>query len=229
MTQRFSAYDNQDHIARSVADGRHREVIGGLWEELGALQHDFLLAQGMKPADKVIDIGCGSLRAGLPLARYLDAGCYYGVDLSPELLEAGYQREIIPAGLDARLPRENLHATGEFDLSGFGVQFDLGIAQSVFTHMPIHRLTDCLSAVAPHFRAGGRYYVTYFERPDEVDDTTPVPHLPGGVLTHFDRDPYDNRLAGLEAANTDAWDLTVIGDWDHPRDQRMALFTRKAD
>lgn len=94
----YSAYDNADHIARNVAEGRHREMIGGMWEELGRLQHDFLIAQGLRPHHRLIDIGCGSLRAGVPLARYLEPAHYYGIDISPELLRAGLEREIAPAG-----------------------------------------------------------------------------------------------------------------------------------
>lgn len=222
----YSAYDNADHIARSVAEGRHRDVIGGMWDELGRLQHDFLVAQGLQPHHRLIDIGCGSLRAGVPLARYLDPGHYYGIDISPDLLTAGLEREIAPAGLSDRLPPENLHATGDFDLSSFGVHFDYGIAQSVFTHMPVHRLTDCLNAVGQFMSPQGRIYVTWFERPRDHPATGPVRHVPGGIETWADRDPYDNYADTLLAATPSGWTLDIIGEWGHPRDQRMALFVR---
>lgn len=222
----YSAYDNAEHIARNVAEGRHREMIGGMWDELGALQHDFLIARGLKPHHNVIDIGCGSLRGGVPLARYLEAGRYYGIDISPELLQAGLEREIAPAGLSDKLPPENLHATGEFDLSPFGVHFDYGIAQSVFTHMPVHRLTDCLNAIAQYVVTGGQIYVTWFERPEGHAPDGPVLHAPGGIETWPDRDPYDNSPSALEAATPTGWTLDIIGEWGHPRDQRMALFVR---
>lgn len=228
MSERYSHYDALDAMAQAVADGRHRAVIGGLWEELGALQRDFLVGQGLKPDHRLIDVGCGSLRAGVPLTDYLDAGRYYGIDISADLLEAGYEREIRPAGLAEKLPRDHLHATGAFDLSGFGQEFDFGIAQSVFTHMPIGRLTDCLTAVRPHFAIGGRFFATFFERPDGVPADTPVPHEPGGVTTYSDRDPFDMTRAALDAATPQDWRLDVIGAWDHPRDQRMACFTRTA-
>lgn len=227
MGEHYSAYDNEDHITKTVADGRHRDVIGGMWDKLGALQHDYLVAQGLLPHHNFIDVGCGSLRAGVPLTRYLDPNRYYGVDLSEELLVAGYEREIIPAGLADKLPRHHLFATAEFELSQFGMKFDYGIAQSVFTHMPIRRLTDCLNRIAPDFAPGGRFYVTFFERPEIASDDEPVAHEPGGITTYPDRDPYDNRRATLAHANTSDWDLDIIGDWNHPRDQQMALFVRR--
>jgi len=81
------------------------------------------------------------------LIPYLGASHYFGIDARLALLEVGYAREIEPAGLAGRFPRANCTATSDFDLSGFGVRFDYGIAQSVFTHMPIGRLDDCLRAI----------------------------------------------------------------------------------
>lgn len=226
MAGGYSHYDALDNVRRAVADGQHRAVIGGLWDELGKLQRDFLVSEGLKPHHAFIDMGCGSLRAGVPLTNYLDPGRYYGVDISADLLDAGYQREIRPAGLDAKLPRENLAANADFDASGFGMTFDYGIAQSVFTHMPIARLTDCLTALLPVFAPGGVFYATYFERPADAAPDAPVAHEPGGVRTFPDRDPYDTTRAALRAATPPGWLLEVIGDWDHPRDQQMARFTR---
>lgn len=227
MSAQYSHYDALDNMKKAVADGHHRAVIGGMWDELGALQKRFLLSQGLKPHHRFIDMGCGSLRAGVPLTEYLDPERYYGVDISADLLDAGYEREIIPAGLDAKLPRDHLAANADFDATGFGVSFDYGIAQSVFTHMPIARLTDCLTALAPVFAESGRFYVTFFERPAETPADAPLPHEPGGVVTYPDRDPYDTTIAALAAATPQGWRLEVLNHWDHPRDQRMALFVRE--
>ena len=226
VSSHYSAYDNLTGIAKSVEDGRHRDIIGGMWEELGRLQADYMVAQGLKPDHTFIDVGCGSLRAGVLLADYLDAGRYFGIDISRELLDAGYDREIKSLGLDQKLKRTQLHVTGEFDLSPFGVKFDYGIAQSVFTHMPIFRLRDCLTAIGPHFNSGGSFFVTYFERPDNAADEGAVIHEPGGISTYPDRDPYDNRRGRLLEQCPDGWTLDIIGDWNHPRDQQMAKFTR---
>lgn len=224
MSNWYSHYDDIDGLRGAVAEGRHRDIIGGLWEALGTLQLDFLKQQGLQPGHTLIDIGCGSLRAGVPLTRYLDAGNYYGIDLRPELLEAGYDREIAAEGLAEKLPRDNLHATAEFDLSVFGIKFDYAIAQSVFTHMPISRLTDCLLAIRPNIKAGAPVYITFFERPEDADPSAPLPHEPGGIVTHPGEDPYDVKPSALRAACPPGWSLEIIGEWNHPRDQRMACF-----
>jgi len=228
VSSHYSHYDALDNVKRAVADGQHRAVIGGMWEALGRLQLDFLKAEGLQPGHRFLDMGCGALRAGVPLTAYLDAERYYGVDISVDLLEAGYEQEIIPAGLASKLPRTHLNANADFDAAMFGTCFEYGIAQSVFTHMPIARLSDCLRRLAPVFAPEGRFYVTFFERPADADVQAPLAHDSGGVTTYPDRDPYDTTLTALTAAVTPGWRLELIGDWGHPRDQRMARFVREA-
>jgi hypothetical protein len=43
---------------------KHRELIGGMWETIGRLQFDFMVAQGLIPSSTLLDIGCGALRGG---------------------------------------------------------------------------------------------------------------------------------------------------------------------
>lgn len=226
---RFSMYDDPVLMQQNVARGEHRGIIGGMWDELGTLQAEFLKSQGLLPQHTLIDIGAGSFRAGVKLVPYLDPGNYYAIDLQEVLLEAGYAREIVPTGLADRFPRSNLAATADFDLSGFHRHFDFGVAQSVFTHMPIRRLGDCLAAAAPHFNTGGKLFVTLFFAPDATADR-PFQQLPGGVITTPARDPYHVTLTALLslASEVHAWRMSVIGDWAHPRNQQMVCFVRRA-
>lgn len=223
-----SPYYNRDRMAARVRRGDHRAVVGGLWNELGALQHDFLIAEGLRPSDRVIDIGCGSLRAGVRLVPFLHPGHYFGIELLPELLDAGYEREIVPAGLAGRLPRANLVATGDFDLSAFPVVFQYGIAQSVFTHLPLGFLGRCLRAVADRFTSTGRLYVTFFQAPEILPASAEF-RPENGPLTHPDRDPYHHKLSAIarEVAPIEKWSMSLIGEWGHPRGQRMLKFTRR--
>jgi hypothetical protein len=55
-----SIYDNTAHIRSQVNAGRHREVVGDLWDELGNLQLAFLRKHGLRPEHRLLDIGCGS-------------------------------------------------------------------------------------------------------------------------------------------------------------------------
>jgi hypothetical protein len=162
------------------------------------------------------------------LVPYLEPGNYCAIDLQSSLLEAGYAREIVPAGLADRFPRRNFAATASFDLARFQRQFDYGIAQSVFTHMPIQRLINCLTAGTRYFRPGGQLLVTVFLALDALA-TQPCSQSPGGVVTCPDRDPFHTTVAALDAIAHQAagWQMSVIGPWGHPRNQQMVCFVRR--
>src|SRR5436309_1445834 len=83
---------------RDIRKGAHRDAVGGMWDEIGRLQFEFIRGRGLQQGHKLLDVGCGSLRGGVHFARYLDAGNYYGTDLNPSYLKAGLEVEIPAAG-----------------------------------------------------------------------------------------------------------------------------------
>lgn len=72
----------------------HRNYVGGMWEEIGKLQFDFLVKQGLKPSHCFLDIGCGSFRGGIHFINYLDAGNYLGIDKEKALIDLGIEKEL---------------------------------------------------------------------------------------------------------------------------------------
>jgi hypothetical protein len=225
----FNAYDDTEHMRRQVAAGQHRDVVGGLWDRLGNLQRDFLISRGLLPGHFLVDIGAGSFRAGVKLVPYLDPGHYYAIDSQLVLLQAGYEQEIVPQGLAVRFPQANFAANAVFDVSSFGRVFDYALAQSVFTHMPLWRLEDCLTALAPSMRLGGMFFFTVFLADVEAA-ARPVKQMPGGVVTLPDRDPYHVTRPALQdvAARSAAWRMVEARGWSHPRNQQMVCFERVA-
>lgn len=204
-----------------IAAGAHRDFVGGLWDEVGRLQFDFLRDRGLAPSHRLLDVGCGALRGGLHFVRYLDPGRYHGLDLNASLLDAG-RRELDAAGLAQRDAR--LVADDAFRVHRFATTFDVALAVSVFTHLPMNAIVRCLAEVRGTLAPGAAFYATYFEAPRPAW-LEPVAHAPGDIVTHYDRDPFHYafdeiaalaRFAGLTA--------TRIGDWGHPRGQRMAAF-----
>jgi SAM-dependent methyltransferase len=223
-----STYDDADAVAKASRQGGHREMIGGLWEELGQLQLDFLVAQGLRPEQTFLDVGCGSLRGGVKIIAHLDPGRYWGIDNNDVLLRAGWDEELGPAGLQSRQPREQLVALSDFQFDELMPQFDVAIAQSVFSHMSLNRIRRCLARLAPKMVRGGRLFATFFEVPSSADREQALLHEPGGISSHSDRDPYHYRLRDLEFAVEDLpWHVDYIGNWGHPRDQKMISFVRK--
>lgn len=227
MSKHYSVYDNKEAVTRSVSNNKHRHLIGGMWEEIGTLQIDFLKSQGLQPSYTLLDIGCGCLRLGVRAVEFLDTDKYWGIDLNEELLTAGYDHEVVPSGLAAKLPRTNLVTDAEFTFTGTPHQVDMAIAQSVFTHLPLEYLRLCLTNLANHLDGPCDFFATFFIVTED-EAAAPVLHDPGGITTHPDKDPFHYTENDLRRAAWNLpWKVDIIGDWNHPRDQRMVCF-RKA-
>jgi SAM-dependent methyltransferase len=223
----LSYYYDREFIDQTVRKGGHRHIIGGLWDEIGRLQTEFLIRNGLKPHHRLLDIGCGCLRAGVRLIRYLDAGNYFGTDLNESLLTVGYDVELAREGLQDKQPRSQLIADGDFDFSPFSVTFDFALAQSLFTHLPFQQLRECLTRLPSAVVPGGKLYATIFEVPTEHPRSEPYRHNPGGITTHETENPYHYRYADVEHCCRDLpWKPVYVGEWGHPRAQRMIEFVR---
>jgi SAM-dependent methyltransferase len=206
---------------KAIGAGRHRRRVGGLWEEMGRHQLDFLVAQGLRPEHRFLDVGCGALRAGRHLVDYLEPGNYYGLDINETLLDAGYDTEFTDEQR-ARLPRANLRATDRFECD-FGVPFDFAIAQSLFTHVSLNHIRLCLYRLAHVMPPGGRFYATFFEAPRShpLDE----PRATGALWT--ERNAFFYFRSDLRwAASFSPWEAHYIGGWGHPRKQRMMEYRR---
>jgi SAM-dependent methyltransferase len=201
-------------------------------ERLGAyLQENIFEPLGMRdtafklrPDMKFLDVGCGAFRAGVHLVEYLDPGNYYGIDANLSVMEAGYAHEL---GRKRRrkLPLTNLRATDRFNVD-FGVEFDMAIAQSVFTHMSLNFVRLCLHRVAEVMKTGSVFFVTFNEAPEDVPRD--------GVLNASKRPRFSERnvywyySSDIEwAASFSPWEYRYIGDWGHPRGQQMAALIRQ--
>ena len=203
----------------------HRDAVGGMWEEIGKLQFDFLVGQGLRPEHYLLDVGCGSLRGGVHFVGYLQAGHYFGIDISKELLDAG--REELN-GYKLAHKRPILVQMDNFDFTKLNQKFDFALAQSVFTHLPLNSIIRCIINIGKVLVEEGRFYATFFENPQGKFNLEPVIHsrVDGPDFpTYFDKDPYHYDFETFKSI-CERTNLRVeyIGGWGHPRDQRMMVF-----
>jgi len=221
-----SVYYDDEKINKIATEGGHREIIGGMWDEIGDLQIDMLRDEGLKPEHRLLDIGCGSLRLGTKAVPYLDPGNYWATDLVEALIEAGYRREIVPLGLQDRLPRGNLVRDPEFTFRSVPRQFDFIVAQSVFTHLPLNHLRQCLARLASHLQGPATFLFTVFEaEPGTAIDASCL-QARGGVTTHPHKDPFHYRDGDLSHLARDLpWKIDSVRDWNHPRNQKLVRAT----
>ena len=68
-----------ERASRLTADGIFLGGPAELFETAGRKMLITLLSEGLTPTSKVLDIGCGCLRAGYWLIHFMDRGCYFGI------------------------------------------------------------------------------------------------------------------------------------------------------
>ena len=126
-------------------------------------------------------------------------------------------------GLGDKLP--TLLVDDHFRLGKFGEKFDYMVSVSLFTHLPMNIIIRCLSMARRELKPKGVYFATFFEAPysAHLDE---IVQEPGGIVTKYDVDPFHCSLEELSWMGTaSGLDTEIIGDWDHPRNQKMAAFT----
>ncbi|MFD3543639.1 class I SAM-dependent methyltransferase [Streptomyces sp. NPDC058662] len=158
-----------DHVAyyRAVMAsdaGRNPEAAVGSrnhdrWLALGKMQFDYLVDHGLAPGHRMLDIGCGNLRAGWRFIEHLDAGHYYGIDISPDILISA-KETLTRKGLQAKLP--HLTLTRDLTLDFLPERhFDVVHAHSVFSHSPVEIIDECLAHVERVLAPGGWFDFTF--------------------------------------------------------------------
>jgi hypothetical protein len=205
----------------------HRNAVGGMWDQIGRLQFEFLVFQGLKPCHNFLDVGCGSLRGGIHFINYLEKQRYFGVDKDASILRAGRDFELTQA---LRNKQPNLVQLAKFDFSVLGVRFDFALAQSVFTHLAISDIVTCLHNIRGVLADGGKFFATFFEVPAHRSFLEPLTHHPGKITTFHNRDPYHYYFRAIEeVSHSNRLAVKYLGDWNHPRSQKMLVFTCNGD
>lgn len=217
MTRPPSPYLVPGFYDTALAQGRHRDIVGGRWDETGRIQMALLRDAGMVPGHRLLDIGAGSLRLGCKAVPLLDPGDYWATDASRALMLRGRAVELPDPD---RLPEDRLIEDATFAFPGVPPDIDLAIAFGVFTHLPADMLRPALvnlRAACPRLTA---LLVTVFTAPD--GHAGPL-RQPDGVTTHPDRPPYHRPAAAVLADFAAAGWQAAFRDALLPRGQRLVL------
>ena len=191
------------------------EATGGRWDEIGALQFEFLRREGLRPEHVMLDVGCGALRGGRHYIKYLDRAGYFGVDISSVVLDAA-RRVVADEQLTNKAPTLRLVADTAFDWFGDRV-FDVILAQSVLTHMRPPDLAGMFANVPRVMGPKTVFYATCFVGRDTVWRrlTTTTFAYPLELFT--------------ELGNRNGLDVTALAgaEYPHPYGTRMLRITRR--
>jgi cyclopropane fatty-acyl-phospholipid synthase-like methyltransferase len=136
---------------------RRHALVGPpkLWKMKRDFQIRFLTDMALKPRHYLFEIGCGTLRGGIPLIQYLENDHYFGVEVRDEALDEG-RKELREAGLEGKNPTLLLSP----DISQLTVnrKFDYIWAFSVLFHLNDKILNDTLAFVSKHLSEEGVFY-----------------------------------------------------------------------
>ena len=137
------------------------------FEQGGREQLVALLNEGLTPESKVLDIGCGCLRVAWWLIRFLDPGCYFGIEPASVRVDYGLHYLFTPEEIKLKQPRFDFNPN--FDSSVFGVKFDFFLATSIWTHASKRQIEVTLDAFVRDSAFTGIFLASYLpaQSPDE--------------------------------------------------------------
>ncbi|CAN5150583.1 class I SAM-dependent methyltransferase [soil metagenome] len=127
---------------------------------------------GLRPDDRILDIGSGLGRMAIPLTRYLSpGGSYQGIEIVPRGVEWS-QREITARHPNFRFTHADIYNKmynpgGQYKASEYRFPFadrafNFVFATSVFTHMYPADVARYLSEIARVLQPGGSSFTTFF-------------------------------------------------------------------
>lgn len=180
------------------------------------MQFDFLVGQGLEPSDVLVDIACGSLRAGVHLIPYLDDGNYLGIEKESLLIEHGRGEEL-PDGLE-QAKRPEFVVSDSFEFARFSKPADWAIAQSLFSHLARDPIRLCFANLHAWAAPGCRFFATYLESDRDQRNPSRSHAQLGFRYTRSEMESFGARSG---------WSFRYIGDWGHPRGQVITEY-RKA-
>jgi hypothetical protein len=202
-----------DDTREEIHESGYRRFVGGAgdyWELIGQLQFRFLVDHGLAPSETFVDVGCGALRGGVKLIRYLAPDRYLGIDKHIELIIYGVANEL---GIDQyREKRPRFVVSDSFEFHSFDAKPAFGIAQSLFTHLAADDVALCLRKLKTVAAPGCRFFATFFEVSEPIANST-ISHSQG----YFGY----TRLQIEEFGARTGWRSSYIGEWGHPRGQNI--------
>lgn len=223
-----SYYTMHDYTLSELQNNVHRMNVGDIWDEQGDLQLNVCKKYGLTPNMKLLDFGCGCLRGGVKFVDFLDKGNYYGVDVNGALVRAGLEHEIPKVELQHKTVQSNFLITDRFEIEYFKVHFDMILAQSVFTHLPLNHYDFFLHKCSEVLKCNGKVLATFWlidEQQDVTKDNL-VMSKDFQMRTSYIFDSYHYKFSTLKKIVEDRWNITILDD-RHPRNQKFLMFTKK--
>ena len=199
--------------AEESADaGLYRSFVGPNenYDVVSAMQFNLLTFLGLRDKHQILDIGCGSLRAGRLLIAYLRPGGYFGIEPEQWLVDEGIQNETGQDLISLKQPK--FSNDPNFTLTTFNQQFDFILAQSVFSHAAQNHIRRCLSEARKVMKPSAMFAATYFKGEDYTGDEWCYPGFSTFRPNLMERLAAEHNLACTHL------------DWPHPSGQSWVVY-----
>jgi len=144
-------------------DHHYRAFVGPpeCYDIASKLQFVLLANLGLREHHYLLDIGCGSLRAGKLFIPFLLPERYYGIEPEAWLIQEGIDKELGQDIID--LKRPTFIQDADFRLTSAGRRFDFLLAQSIFSHASQDQIQRCLSQAEAVMKKSSLFVATFFE------------------------------------------------------------------
>ena len=201
-------------------------------------------AGGLRPDERVLDLGCGAGRVAAHLTRYLDpaSGSYEGFDVTPKAIDWA-QKQITSRHpnfrfqlVEVRNEEYSPRATGDASTYRFPYadgEFDLAFATSLYTHMFPFQVANYLRETARVLRPGGRAIATFFllnpEAEELIAEGVKLPSTTPGDRFELSGDLDDGHGGRYRARNPDRPEARVVMHEDDVRELHEQAGLRLAE
>jgi SAM-dependent methyltransferase len=159
-TQGVDDDDEAQGVTAAELDDDYHSFVGPSqqYDLMGAMQFSLLYALGLRSRHRLLDIGCGSLRAGRLFIAYLDKGRYSGLEPNKWLIDDAIENDLGREIMGIKSP--TFAHNDQFDVSSLG-DFDFILAQSIASHTGPAMTRLLLRSIEQGLRPGGKAAVTF--------------------------------------------------------------------
>jgi SAM-dependent methyltransferase len=176
------------------------------YDLISAVQFNLLTFLDLREDHYLLDIGCGSLRAGKLFIPFLLPGRYHGIEPEQWLIDEGIRNELGEDILGVKKPV--FSNDKDFTLSAFERKFDYILAHSIFSHAAERQISRCLSEARKVMKPTSLFVATFAKGDDDYSGDEWV--YPGFVMYTEDR---MRTLFGEQGL------ASSILNWPHPEFQ----------
>jgi SAM-dependent methyltransferase len=192
-----------------------------MYDFMGATQFRLLTTLGLRETHRLLDFGCGSLRAGRLLIPYLLPGHYYGVEPNRWLIEEAVRNEV---GVDQiRIKQPTFSTNADFAVDHFGIKFDYIVAQSIFSHAGRDLINLALKNFKDALAPNGIVAATF----GNVDTRPSGKEFEGSGWVY--PGVVDFKTETVLSLIRDAGLIGALIPWYHPHNQRWYIMAHTID